>query len=111
MALVISMDYEVRHPRVLYVFRTRELAVKHAQEFCESQGLTYNVTRSMAKQSVDGRSFEWRWVWPNPERSRPWVYDFSGTELSSVHIEAPIESKDLLYLIMRIRGAPHVLES
>jgi hypothetical protein len=108
-ALVIGMDYEVRHPRVLYVFRTRELAVEHAQAFCESQGLIYNSTRATAKQFVDGRSFEWWWAWPVCDRKWPWVYDFAGIEISTVHIDAPIASTDLLYLVTRIRGAPYVL--
>lgn len=112
MTLVISFDEEMQNPRTLFVMEDEAAIAEHAERFCQHQGLEYNPKSGEAKAKVGSRTFRWYWDWPRdihgvwvggPGR---WAWHYAGIELNRIEYHTHVESRDMMYLMTRMRGIP-----
>lgn len=113
MALVISFDEEMQHPRTLFVMESPEDIAVHAEMFCSTRGLEYNPKSMQAAREAEGRTYRWIWTWPREIYStmrgagpHRWVWQHSGRQFSHIELHTCIPPEDLNYLIGRMRGMP-----
>jgi hypothetical protein len=109
MAIVIGFDKTMQHPTTLFVMKDSEAAMKHAELFCENQGLEFNPRHMKAIAREGQRTFAWYWTYPREvegiwEGPSKWVWFYAGIALTHIELHTSIPSEDINYLIMRMRG-------
>jgi hypothetical protein len=110
MSIIISLGDDIKNHRILFVMEDEEHALKHAQKYCELQGIPLDTNGLQAKVKTDEGSSRWIWAWPKDVSHMytggkgRWVYLHAGREFTRIELHTWIPYEDVGYLMGRLRG-------